>query len=298
MNGNLKNDLRYRNHGPQHSFRYRAIHFGGSFLKYLVVLIIFAFLLFPVYWMIVTSLKVNTESYQLIPTLIPQHVSFSGYIKLIQDGKFLIYYKNNLIVSGWAAVLICFISIFAGYALSRFHFKWNALLLATFTFSQMMPVISRLISLYTILRKLNLTDTHIGLVFAIIATQVPFAVSLMASFFDSIPRELEEAASVDGCNRWGSLFRVVLPLVVPGLLAVGLYSFLQTWDDYLHAITLIRSSNLWTLSQGLKLTYLGEVSDWQLINSASTLGALPMVFIFFFFQKYMIKGLVAGAVKG
>ena len=103
---------------------------------------------------------------------------------------------------------------------------------------------------------------------------------------------------MDGAGRLSTLFRVIIPLVVPGILAVGVYSVLMTWDDYLHAITLIRSNDLWTLSQGLKLTYMGEVSDWQLLNSASTLGAIPMVFVFFFFQKYMIKGLVAGAVKG
>lgn len=238
------------------------------------------------------------ESYRAIPTFWPEAVNFDGYVSLIKDGKFLTYYKNNIIVSAMSAVFICFVSLFAGYALSRFHFKWNILLFATFSFTQMMPVISRLISLYTILRKINLTDTRIGLVLAISATQIPFAVSLMASFFDGIPRELEESASVDGCGRFRTLFSIIMPLVVPGLLTVGVYSFLQTWDDYLHAITLIRSADLWTLSQGLKLTYLGEVSDWQLINAASTLGAIPMVFVFFFFQKYMIKGLVSGAVKG
>lgn len=276
----------------------KTVHFASTLLKYLTILFIFLFLLFPVYWMLVTSLKTNTESYSAVPTLWPKEISLSGYLTLIRDGKFLTYYKNNLVVSATAAILICFISVFAGYALSRYHFRWNRILLATFSFAQMMPVISRLISLYTILRKINLTDTHIGLVLAISATQIPFAVSLMASFFDSIPGELEEAAAVDGCGRMSTLFRIVLPLVVPGLLAVGVYSFLQTWDDYLHAVTLIRSTDLWTLSQGLKLTYLGEVSDWQLINSASTLGAVPMIFVFFFFQKYMIKGLVAGAVKG
>lgn len=267
-------------------------------LKYLVIAAIFLFLLFPVYWMLVTSLKMNTESYRVVPTLWPEAISLEGYITLFKDGKFFLYYKNNLIVSALAAVIICFISIFAGYALSRFRFRWNRVMLATFSFSQMMPVISRLIALYTILRRLNLTDNHLGLVLAISATQVPFTVSLMASFFDGIPRDLEEAAGMDGAGRMNTLFRVILPLVIPGILAVGVYSFLMTWDDYLHAITLIRSNSLWTLSQGLKLTYLGEVSDWQLINSASTLGTLPMIFIFFFFQKYMIKGLVAGAVKG
>ncbi len=276
----------------------RTLRFTGSMLKYLAILVVFVFLLFPVYWMLVTSLKLNTESYRPTPTLWPENVNWDGYISLIKDGKFLTYYKNNIIVSSMAAVVICFISVFAGYALSRFHFNWNVVLLATFSFAQMMPVISRLISLYTILRKLNMTDSHLGLVLAICATQIPFCVSLMASFFDGIPKELEEASSVDGCGRFKTLFKVVMPLVIPGLLAVGVYSFLQTWDDYLHANTLIRSPELWTLSQGLKLTYLGEVSDWQLINAASTLGAVPMIFVFFFFQKYMIKGLVAGAVKG
>lgn len=267
-------------------------------IKYAVIIIIFLFLLFPVYWMLVTSLKVNAESYRVVPTLWPEKLSIDGYLTLIKGGKFLIYYKNNIIVSALAALVICFISIFAGYALSRFHFKWNRIMLATFAFAQMMPVISRLISLYTILRRLGLTDSHVGLVLAISATQVPFTVSLMASFFDGIPIDLEEAASMDGAGRLSTLFRVIIPLVVPGILAVGVYSFLMTWDDYLHAVTLIRSNDLWTLSQGLKLTYMGEVSDWQLLNSASTLGAIPMVFVFFFFQKYMIKGLVAGAVKG
>lgn len=282
----------------QRSYKRSPARYLLGFAKYAVLFVILLFLLFPVYWMLVTSLKTNVESYRLTPTLWPEAISLDGYRTLIADGKFLIYYKNNIIVSAMAAVIICFISVFAGYALSRFHFKWNKWLFATFTFAQMMPVISRLISLYTILRRLNLTDTHIGLVLAISATQVPFTVSLMASFFDGIPKELEESAAIDGSGRLNTLFRVVIPLVVPGLLAVGVYSFLMTWDDYLHAITLVRSSDLWTLSQGLKLTYLGEVSDWQLINSASTLGAVPMIFVFFFFQKYMIKGLTAGAVKG
>ena len=271
---------------------------AGVFFKYFSIVALFAFLLFPVYWMAVTSLKTNVESYRIIPSLWPEKLSAEGFRTLFRDGKFLVYYENNLIVSALAALLICVISIMGGYALSRFHFRWNIMLLATFSFSQMMPVISRLISLYGILRRLGMTDTRLGLVLAISATQVPFSITLMASFFDGIPRDLEEAAWTDGCGRIKTLLRIIMPLVVPGILAVGIYSFLMTWDDYLHAVTLVRSPALWTLSQGLKLTYMGEVSDWQLINSASILGALPMIVVFFFFQKYMVKGLVAGAVKG
>ncbi len=267
-------------------------------LKYITVIAIFLFLLFPLYWMIVTALKPNAENYRVIPTFWPESSSLSGFFTLFSDGIFFGYYKNNCLAAALTALLILFISVFAGYAVSRVRISWNALLLATFTVSQMFPVISRLISLYGILRTIHLTDTRLGLVLALSATQVPFCVVLMASFFDSIPNEIEEAAYIDGSGRVATLFKVVVPLVLPGLLAVGIYSFLMSWDDYLHAITLIRSEELWTLSQGLKLRYLGEVSDWQLINAASTLGTLPMVLVFFFFQKYMIQGLTAGAVKG
>lgn len=269
-----------------------------SVLRYLAIAFIFLFLLFPIYWMVITSFKPNAENYRVIPTFWPKTFSTDGYRTLFTDGIFFGYYFNNFITSAEAAALILFISVFTGYAISRIHLSWNKWLVATFTVSQMFPVISRLISLYGILGSIHLTDTRLGLVFAIAATQVPFCVTLMASFFDSIPLDIEEAANIDGAGRLGTLFKIVVPLVLPGLLAVGIYSFLQTWDDYLHAITLIRSESLWTLSQGLKLRYLGEVSDWQLINAASTLGTVPMVLVFFFFQKYMIQGLTAGAVKG
>ena len=269
-----------------------------NFLKYLALAVIFLFLMFPVYWMIVTSFKTNAESFRVIPTLWPEVLSIQGYIDLISEGRFMTFYRNNFYIASVVTIINCVISIFAGYSLSRFKFNWTKLLISTFIFAQMMPVISRLISLQVILRRIGLTDSHWGLILAISATQIPFAVSLMASFFDGIPREIEEAAFIDGSGRLYTLFRVLLPLVVPGLLAAGVYIFLMTWDDYLHAVALIRSPNLWTLSQGLALTYLGEVANWQQINSAATLGAMPMVFVFFFFQRYMINGLVSGAVKG
>ncbi|MFI3168250.1 MAG: carbohydrate ABC transporter permease, partial [Bacillota bacterium] len=206
--------------------------------------------------------------------------------------------KNNFIVAGCASILVCFIAIFAGYALSRIKIKWNKWVIATLIFSQMFPVVSRLISLYGLMNTFGLLNTHAGLILAVTATQIPFSITLMASFFDNVPKALEEAAYIDGAGRVRTLFQVVAPLVLPGLLAVGLYSFLMTWDDYLHAVTLIQSNDMWTLSQGISYRYLGDVSDWSLVNSISVVSTLPMVFIFFFFQKYMVSGLTQGAVKG
>ncbi len=171
--------------------------------------------------------------------------------------------------------------------------------MACFTSAQMFPVVSRLISLYKILGDVHLINTRLGVVLAITASMLPFTIMLMSSFYDGIPVELEEAARVDGAGRLQILFKVVAPLIKPGMLAVGIYAFLLSWDDYLHAATLIQTDTLRTLSAGVALRYLGELSyDWSLVNTISIVGTLPMVILFFFFQKYMVKGLVAGAVKG
>lgn len=273
---------------------------AGTAVSIIVLILILLFLMFPLYWMVITSMKSNMEAYRFPPTMIPVAPTAQSYVDLFtKNNDFFVYYKNNFIVSAVTALFTTIIAIFSGYALSRFHFKWNALVVAAFTASQMFPVVSRLISLYDLLGKIHLINTMAGLILALIAAMLPFTIMLMSSFFDGVPKEIEEASCIDGAGRLQTLFRMVVPLVKPGMLAVGIYAFLMTWDDYLHASTLIQTDGLRTLSAGIALRYLGELSyDWALINTISVVGTLPMVLVFFFFQKYMVKGLVAGAVKG
>lgn len=273
---------------------------GLNCLKYALLALILIFLLFPIYWMVVTALKTNMEAYLYPPTFVPVEPTVGSFQSLLTvNNQFFVYYKNNFIVAGFSALISTFVALVSGYALSRFHFKWNGWILAALMSSQMFPVVSRMISLYGLLGKVHLINTRTGLILAIVAAQIPFCVMLMSSFYDSIPRELEEAATVDGSKRFQTLFQVIIPLVKPGIVAVGIYSFLMTWDDYLHAATLIQTDSLRTLSVGIALRYLGELSyDWSLVNAISVVGALPMILLFIFFQKYMVKGLVAGAVKG
>ena len=268
--------------------------------KYLLLLLLLVFLLFPLYWMLITSFKTNLESYLYPPTFWPREPTVESYIGLFtKNNQFFVYYKNNFIVSGAVALIALFISCMAGYALSRLHVRFNPVLVALLTASQMFPVVSRLISLYSLLRYISLINTFPGLILAITAAQVAFSTMLMSSFFDGIPVSIEDAASVDGAGRLRTLFTISLPLVKGGLLAVGIYSFLMAWDDFLHAAILIQSDELRTLSVGISARYLGELSyDWSLVNTISIIGILPMLLLFFFFQKYMVKGLVAGAVKG
>ena len=272
----------------------------GKLLCYVVLVLILLFLLFPVLWVLLTSFKTNMEAYRYPPTFLPHQPSVSGYVNLFTvHNDFFTYYKNNFLVSGVTALITTVFAILSGYGLSRFHFKWNGWIVAALTSAQMFPVVSRMISLYDLLGKAGMINTHAGLILALTAAMLPFCVMLMTSFFDGVPSAIEEAATIDGAGRLAVLFRIVTPLVKPGMLAVGLYSFLMTWDDYLHASTLIQTDALRTLSAGVALRYLGELSyDWSLINTISIVGMLPMILLFFFFQKYMISGLAAGAVKG
>lgn len=272
----------------------------SAVMQYSVLFVILLFLLFPIFWVIMTSFKTNMEAYKFPPTFIPLAPTLQGYVDLFtKNNEFFVYYKNNFIVAGSVALLTTSIAILSGYSLSRFNFKWNVWIIALFTSAQMFPVVSRLISLYKILGEINLINTRVGLIIAITAGMLPFSTMLMSSFFDGIPKDIEEAARVDGASRLGVLFRVVMPIVKSGVVAVGIYSFLLAWDDYLHAATLIQSDHLRTLSTGIALRYLGELSyDWSLINTISVVATIPMIIVFFFFQKHMVKGLVAGAVKG
>lgn len=271
-----------------------------SFFKYAALVGILLFLLFPLYWVLITAFKTNMEAYRYPPTFFPRVPVLDSFISLFtENNQFFVYYKNNIIVSSIVALLCCVIAIFSGYSLARFKNQWNKWFFALLLASQMFPVISRMISLYTIMGKLGIINTLGGLSLALLAAQAPFCIILMSSFFAGIPKEIEEAAYVDGAGRWRILFSIVTPLVKSGLVAVGIYAFLMTWDDYLHAATLIQADGKRTLSVGIALRYLGELSyDWSLVNTISIVGTIPVVLLFFFFQKYMIKGLVAGAVKG
>ncbi len=272
----------------------------ASTTKYLVLAIILIFLLFPILWVFLTSIKTNMEAYRYPPTFFPEVFSLDGYYRLFtENNEFFTYYKNNIFVAGITAIFTTFFAILSGYVLSRFNFVRNKYLIALLLSSQMFPVISRMISLYDLLGNVGLINSHAGLILALTAAQLPFTVMLMSSFFEAVPISIEEAAKIDGAGRFQVLWQIVTPLVKPGMLATGLYAFLMTWDDYLHCVTLIQTDELRTLSAGVMLRYLGELSfDWSLINSISIVAMLPMIILFFAFQKYMVSGLVAGAVKG
>jgi multiple sugar transport system permease protein len=220
------------------------------------------------------------------------------YIKLFSDNAFLIYYKNSLLVSFGTTIITLMLAMLAGYGFSRFKFKSKQFMLYFILSTQMLPVVSLLIALYTMYNNYGLLNTRFGLVLALTTASLPFSIWMLKVFFDNIPVSLEEAARIDGCSRIGILFRIIFPLSKPGIFAVGIYTFILSWDDFLYSLTLINKDELRTLNPGIAIRYMGEFSyDWANIMTVCVTATVPIVILFLFFQKYMISGLTAGAVK-
>lgn len=257
------------------------------------------FLLFPILWMFITSFKNNLAIYKMPPEWLPENPTLEHYIKLVSDKLFMTYYINNFVIAGITTICTVTVSVLGGYSFSRYKFKGSDGILVAFLSTQMMPVVGIIIALYTTYKTMHILNTRFGLVLALMSATVPFCMFLMKGFFDDIPKALEEAAFIDGCGRFHALIRVILPLSSSGIVAIALYTFLLSWDDYLYCLTLISSDKLRTLSTGISLRYLGELSyDWGRVMTVSVMSSIPLLMIFIFLQKYMVQGLTAGAVKG
>jgi len=272
--------------------------FSASAVSFIVVVLYLVFLMFPLYWMSITAFKDNSVLFRIPPEWIPSHPVFTHFVKLLSDGAFVVFYKNSLIVSFGTTVLTLLVATLAGYGFSRFQFKFKELMLFSILSTQMLPVISLLIALYSIYNTYGLLNTRTGLTVALTTASLPFSIWMIKVFFDSIPISLEEAAKIDGVSRFGILFRIVLPLSKPGVFAVGVYTFILSWDDFLYSLTLINDDQLRTLNPGIAIRYMGEVSyDWANIMTICLTATIPIVLLFLFFQKYMVSGLTAGSVK-
>jgi multiple sugar transport system permease protein len=278
------------------SLRYKV----GRVLTYSLLVFLLGMVFFPIFWLISTSLKTALQVYQIPPRWIPSTLTFENYAKLFSGYvPFPLYLRNSIIACIATALLATAGATIAGYALSRLTFPGKRPILLAILATQMFPHVLILISLYVMYRELHLMNTHVGLVIAFTTFAVPFSVWMMKGFFDSIPSEIEEAALIDGCTRLEALRRVVIPLVSPGLLAVGLFSFLDAWNNLLYPLTLATSNQVRTIPPGLLLSFLGQFKqDWGGMMAASVVVTIPTIMVFVFLQRYLVQGLTAGAIKG
>ena len=288
--------LRYRN---QTGYA-RAQRGTRQTIKYVAVTGVTLLLLFPALWMLLSSLQPSYRLMQMPPTFtLTRESGLSNYVKIFSKPEYVRYFVNSFITAGCTVLTVLFISVPAGFSFSRYRFHGRNVILTSILSVQMFPIVVILISLYTFYMKWNLLNTYMGVILADTTFALPLAITLMKSFFDTLPRSLDESARIDGAGRLRTLFQILLPLTLPGLVAVGIYTFLSAWDDFLMAMTIMQTNAMKTLPVGLAQSFLGEYAhDYGALMAFSIAGSLPIVILFVFFQKYMISGLTAGAVKG
>ena len=269
----------------------RAIIGGGAVL--LVVICGF-----PLLWMAITSFKLSAEILSQEFRFFPTRVTAAAYDRLFAQTEFATFFLNSFVVALATTLITVFVGTLAAYAITRFEFVGKRLFSTTILFIYMFAPIMLIVPLYVVLRALGLIDTRAGLVLAYTTFALPFSLWMLRSFFKSIAVDLELAALVDGASRAQAVWYVILPLALPGVIAVSVFTFLVAWNDYLFARVLIASSGLKTLTVGIQDLVDASTTDWALLMAAGVLITLPVFFAFLFLQKYLIAGWGTGGVKG
>jgi multiple sugar transport system permease protein len=267
--------------------------------KYVLMLILICILLFPIYWMVVSSFMPNGYLLSLPPHFIPKDPNVANYVRILSNQRYQGFFKNSFFVSSATVILCLAVSLLAGYSFSRYRFKGKNMVMTSILTVQMFPVVAILISLYTFYYKWGMLNTYRGLILADATFCLPLSITLLKAFFDTLPRSLDESAKIDGCGRLKILFSILTPLTLPGLVAVGIYTFLNSWDDFLFGLVIMQKDSMKTLPVGLAQSFMGEfTSDYAGMMTFAVAASVPIVILFVFFQKYMIAGMTAGAVKG
>ena len=272
----------------------RAFRF---FTLWLPLILFLLFLLFPFYWTLVTSLKTDAELHSLTVVYWPQQPTMAAYRYLFQQYNFLHPMRNSLLVAVITMALSLTVSTLAAYSFSRFRFPGRKPLMMLFLTNNMFPTVLLLIPLFTNMRKLGLLYTPWSLVLSYTTFTIPFSVWLMNGYLNDLPVSMEEAAMVDGANRAQAFLRIVLPILLPCLLATGVYIFMQSWNEYTFAV-LFTNEKSRTIPVALK-NLIGQLGvQWELITAGGIITIIPVCIMFFFAQKRLVSGLTAGAVKG
>jgi ABC-type glycerol-3-phosphate transport system permease component len=271
---------------------------AADFGAYLAVGILAVVALFPFYWMLRTAFTPRAAAFSLHPTLWPEAVTLDNFVRAVTSPTlpFVLYFRNSLIVSVSTALLVIVAGSGGAYALARMDFRGKNTFGITLLVIQMFPPVVLVIPLFVVMAKLHLVDTYLGLVLALVTFNLPFVTWLLRGYFLSLPKELEDAARIDGCGRFGVLFRVALPLAAPGVAAVATLAMVNSWNEFLFAFVLINDDAKKVLATGVA-AYGQSNNDYTTLFAMATLTTVPIVVLFMLFQRYLVGGLAAGSVK-
>jgi multiple sugar transport system permease protein len=266
-------------------------------LAYSVLSAVALLILFPIYYMVIISLKVPRDIYRT-PSLLPINATLRNYSDLIIRQEFLTNIANSFIVAGLATLFSLVISTTAAYSLVRLKYRYRDWIGRLILFSYLTPSALLFIPLSVIIAQLRLGNTLHGLIFVYLTFSAPLSTWMLMGFFRGIPRELEEQAMVDGATRVQAIWKILLPLSAPGLIAVSVFTFTGAWNELLLALIFITSPSLQTVPVALQYLITGDVFRWGLIMAGSVLAAVPVMLLYYLAQRFVVQGLAAGAVKG
>lgn len=265
------------------------------FVKYIILVVISLFMIGPLLWMISTSLK---EPTRIFTQLLPNPIRWENYLEVIRNAVFLKQYWNSIYIALIVTVLVLLFASMAGYAFARIKFPGRNVIFILFLSVMMIPPEVTIIPLFLFMRDLDLINTHLPLILLpVFGAPGAFGIFLMRQFFLVIPKELEEAAIMDGCSRIRIYWRLMLPLSVPALSTLTIFTFLSNWDEFLYPLIFTNSRELMTLPVGLSLFTDETGTAWHHLMSATTLATIPLLLIFFFAQQKFIEGMTAGSIK-
>jgi ABC-type glycerol-3-phosphate transport system permease component len=254
--------------------------------------------IFPFYWMVSTSLKSWAGIFTYPPTFFPFPLDTGAYVEVFQKSRLTLWIVNSLKVCLPTTLLAMVFATTGAYSLSRFNFRGKNLSTILILLTQMLPGTLLIIPIYLMFKSMNMLDNFLGLILSYATFGLPFSIWMLKGYFDSIPKELEEAAAVDGCTRLMALWKIILPLSLPGLTVTAMFAFVLGWNDLVWAITLVTNPEMRTNAVGLA-SFVGEYgTPWGQIMGASAISSLPILLLFLFLQRYLLYGLTAGAVKG
>jgi len=270
-------------------------------LLYIICTIVIIVVVFPLYWLIITSLKYDIDSYVYPPQFFPVNITFKNYIDILflaQEGNLVKYFLNSLIITISTIFLSLLFGSMAAYSLSKNYLSimFRRMMLAFVLVIRIFPPITTAIPYYIILSKFGLIDTHIGLIISYVAFSLPFTIWLMIGFFQSLPAEIEKAATIDGCNFWQRFIKITIPLSLPGLAVTAIFGFLYSWNEFMLA-SILTSENAKTLP----VVIAGFISDkylfWGKMTALGVLMTIPVIIFSSFAQRNIVRGLTFGAVK-
>ena len=267
-------------------------------------LVIFGLLLgtvfagFPVLWMVASSFKSNTEIFGYPPRLITESFSFNAYKVVLTNPEKVRFFVNSYLVSTLVTIFTLIVGTLAGYSFSRYEFIFKKPLNMIIIGVQAVPPITLLIPYFSLIVTLKLYNTYAALVLTYMVFTLSYAVIMMTGYFNTLPKELDEAVMIDGGSRLIALWRVLVPISLPGIVATGVYTFMLAWNEFLFALTLTKTTDMRTVPVGIQLLMGQHSYEWNEMMAMSVLGCLPVLILYLFFQRYFMAGMTAGSVKG